>query len=273
QINPDALDEFDETFFLNLSGATGATILDSQGQATIVDDDAAPGLTINDVSVNEGDAGTTAATFTVSLSAASGKTVTVMYATADATATTGDNDYQNLSGSLTFAPGEASKTVTVLVNGDTTFEATETFVVNLSAPVNATLADDQGQGTIVNDDDVPSLSIEDVSVTEGTTATFTIALSNSSSQVITIDFATADGTPASSHYTGVSGPLLFNPVETTKTISLATADDSLNENPEDFFVDLSTPANAFVSDDQGQGTILDNDPSPSVSIGDVSAFE
>ena len=146
--------------------------------ATIVDDDAAPSLAINDISVNEGDAGTTAAAFTVSLSADSGKTVTVNYATADGTATTGNNDYQSLSGSLTFAPGDTSKTVTVLVNGDTAFEPTETFVVNLSGPINATFADDQGLGTIVNDDNVPSVSIDDVRVTEGNTATFTVTLSN-----------------------------------------------------------------------------------------------
>src|SRR5262249_33332989 len=119
QINPDALDEFDETFFLNLSAANGATIVDPQGQAAIIDDDAAPSLTINDVSVNEGNVGTTGAAFTVSLSAASGKTITVNYATADGTATIDNNDYRALNDSLTFAPGETSKTVTVSVNGDT----------------------------------------------------------------------------------------------------------------------------------------------------------
>jgi hypothetical protein len=272
-INPDALDEFDETFVLNLSDATGADILDGTGQATIVDDDGPPSLAINDISINEGDAGTTAATFTVSLSAASGKTITVNYATADGTATTADNDYQGLSGSLTFAPGETSKTVTVSVNGDTAFEPSETFFVNLTGAVNATLADGQGQGTIVNDDDVPSLAINDVSVTEGGTANFTVTLSNPSSQAITVGFATADGTAGSSDYTGGSGTLTFAPGETSKTISVATTDDALNENAETFFVNLSNANNAFISDGQGQGTILDNDTAPSLSIGDVSAFE
>src|SRR5262249_14659846 len=101
------------------------------GRGTILDDDAPPALSIGDVAVTEGDSGTTDATFTVSLSAASGKTVTVDYATADGSAAAGD-DYTAASGTLTFAPGETSKTVTVSVIGDRIDEDDETFVVNLS---------------------------------------------------------------------------------------------------------------------------------------------
>ena len=104
-----------------------------------------PSLTIGDVTVTEGHAGTQSATFTVTLSAASDQPVTVAYATADGTATAG-SDYQAASGTLTFAPGETSKTITVLVNGDRLGEPNETFLVNLSGPTNATIADGQGVG-------------------------------------------------------------------------------------------------------------------------------
>ena len=113
-----------------------------------------PTLSINDVSVTEGNAGATTATFTVSLSAAASTAVTVNYATADATATAG-SDYVAGSGTLSFAVGETAKTLTITVNGDTTVEPNETFLVNLSTPVGATIADAQGQGTIVNDDNPP----------------------------------------------------------------------------------------------------------------------
>jgi hypothetical protein len=115
---------------------------------------ALPSLSISDATVTEGNAGTVTAVFTVTLSAVSVQTVTVSYATASGSATAG-TDYVAASGTLTFAPGTTSQTVTVTVNGDTVPEANETFLVNLSSPTNATIADGQGQGTIVNDDAAP----------------------------------------------------------------------------------------------------------------------
>jgi hypothetical protein len=151
-VNGDTVCEPDETFFVNLSNATGTTIVDGQGQGTIVNDDpCVPSLSINDVTVAEGNSGVTNATFTASLSQTTINTVTVDFATADDTATA-PADYAATSGMLTFAPGESSKTVTVGVNGDTLVEPDETFFLNLSNAVGATIADGQGQGTIVNDD-------------------------------------------------------------------------------------------------------------------------
>ena len=111
-----------------------------------------PAISISDVARAEGHSGQTAFAFTVSLSQASSRVVSVRYAIADGSAKTGDRDYVGKSGTLTFAPGETTKTITVLVNGDTKPEANETFFVNLSAAVNATIADAQGLGTILNDD-------------------------------------------------------------------------------------------------------------------------
>jgi hypothetical protein len=117
-----------------------------------------PSLSVDDVSTAEGDSGARTLTFTVSLSAASNLTVTANFATADSSANAG-SDYQATTGSLTFNPGETSKTIAVTVTGDTTNEPDETFVVNISNPVNATVSDGQGVGTIVNDD-APVLLID-----------------------------------------------------------------------------------------------------------------
>ena len=111
-----------------------------------------PNLSINDVSQDEGNAGTTAFTFTVSISAASASNVTFNWATADGTATAPSDYTAVVGGSGTITAGNTSTTVTVNVNGDTTNEPNETFFVNLSNVSGATVADGQGQGTIVNDD-------------------------------------------------------------------------------------------------------------------------
>jgi hypothetical protein len=104
--------------------------------------------------VTEGNPGPAAtATFSVTLSVASAQTVTVVYATADGTATTG-SDYVAVSGTLTFPPGSTTQSIPVIVNGDTQVESNETFFVNLSAAANAAIADAQGKGTINNDDSV-----------------------------------------------------------------------------------------------------------------------
>ena len=154
--------------------------------------DCKPDITINDVTVTEGDTGTRPVDFTVSLSAASAQTVTVNYATADGTATAG-LDYQTASGTVSFAPGETSKPITITIIGDTLDEANETFFVNLSNPVNGVIVDNQGQGTINDNDPTPSLSINDVTVAEGdsstTPATFTVTLSAASSFTVTVNYA------------------------------------------------------------------------------------
>ena len=267
-VNGDTLDETNETFFVNLSNPTNAAILDNQGLGTITDNDQTPSLSINDLpNIAEGNSGTSTATFTVSLSAASGQTVTVTYATADGTATTADNDYVATAGTLTFNPGDTAKTIPVTINGDTTFEPDETILVNLTSPVNATISDSQGQGTIKNDDASPnpSISIDDVTVNEGDTgttlATFNVSLSFASAQTVTVNYATADGTAkAPSDYQSTSGTLTFNPGDLSKPISVLVNGDTINEAVcETFLVNLSSPTNAVFGDNQGQGSITDND--------------
>ncbi len=164
----DSVAEPNETFNIVLSNASGATIADATGVGTIVNDDSTtlPSLRIGDASFAEGSAAAPGhGTFTVTLSAASATPVTVNFATSNGTATAG-SDYVAQSGSLTFAAGETSKTVTIAAIGDSVAEANEGFTVVLSNAVGATIADGSGAGTITNDD-LPTLSIADTSVVEG----------------------------------------------------------------------------------------------------------
>lgn len=149
----DALDEDNESFYVNLSNASAGTITDGQAVGTITDNDDAPTLAIDDLTVTESDvSGTSDAVFTVTLSAASSKTITVSYATANGTAATSASDYSSASDTLTFAPGDTTQQISVTVLGDTAKESDETFKINLSSLVNATLSDSQGLGTIADND-------------------------------------------------------------------------------------------------------------------------
>ena len=156
----DAIAEANEAFFLDLKTPANATLATSRGKAFIRNDDG-PGISIADaVTVNEGNSGTTAQSFTVTLSAASTNTVTVSFATANGPATggAGPNDFTVTSGTLTFAPGETSKTITVLVKGDTAVESNEKYFVNLSSPTFAILTDSQASAFIRNDDSAALLA-------------------------------------------------------------------------------------------------------------------
>jgi hypothetical protein len=146
----DRLAEASETFAVNFTAPTNASIGDGQGIGTIVDNE--PRVSINSVSKSEGNGKTTIFSFTVSLSAAYDQAVTVNYATAGGTATAG-TDYQSKTGSVTFAPAETIKMITVVVVGDKQREAHETFFIDLWGPSsNALLSVARGIGTIFNDD-------------------------------------------------------------------------------------------------------------------------
>jgi len=164
----DSLIEGPETVLLALAGPIGGNVLGATSTAvlTISDDEPLPQLTIDDVSLVEGDAGTASAVFTVSVSAASTLPVTIDFATADGSASD-PSDYSATSGRLTISAGSTGATVAVTVNGDATVESDETFFVNLTGPTNATIADDQGLASIQNDDawpPDPAPSVTDVRV-------------------------------------------------------------------------------------------------------------
>jgi hypothetical protein len=264
-VNGDLLDEPDETFFVNLANATNATISDGQGVGTIRDDDETrPALSISDVTVAEGNVGTVNAVFAVTLSSSSSQAVTVSFATANGTAVA-PNDYASHSGTLTFPAGTTSQSITVPVNGDLLDEPDETFFVNLANATNATISDGQGVGTIRDDDETrPALSIDDVTVTEGTllgaSAVFTVRLSTASGQAVTVSFATANGTAvAPNDYASHSGTLTFPAGTASLRIAVRVVGDLSDEPDETFFVNLANATNATISDGQGVGTIRDDD--------------
>jgi hypothetical protein len=277
-VKGDTRDEDDETFVLNLSNATSAVITDAQATATITDDDPLPVLAITSASLTEG-SGNKSVSLKVTLAPASGKTVTVQYATGGGTATAGV-DYTSKSGTLTFAPGQASKTVSFATKGDLVDESNETFQVTLSAQTNATLGVPQGTVTILDDDDAtPSISVsigDALPVTEGDSGSqsvaLTVSLSAPPTQSVSVSFATAPDTATSPDFTRKTGTLTFAPGQsTTRTINVSVKGDVRDEGTERFFVNLSSGQGVTIGDGQGIVTILDNDPTPSVSIGDGSA--
>ncbi|HEX2699052.1 MAG TPA: Calx-beta domain-containing protein [Acidimicrobiales bacterium] len=154
-VNGDKADEANETFKVKLSAPTAATLGDSKGVGTIIDDDPSavigPRMAIGDVRAYEGNGGFGFMTFTVSLSKASASTVTANLAVLDGTATSWE-DFFNFDSFVQFDPGVTSVTILVYVLSDTTAEGDETFTLKLSDPVGATLADGKGLGTIINDD-------------------------------------------------------------------------------------------------------------------------
>jgi hypothetical protein len=154
-VNGDTNGEPNETFFVNLSSPTGgATVGDNQGVGTIVNDDSIA-ISINDITKYEMNTGVHGFSFVVSLSAASPVQVWVDFATADGTAMVSDIDYYANSGTVTFFPGQTSKVVTVQAKGDRKVELDEQFYVNLTNPINATIFDAQGVGTLLNEDVPP----------------------------------------------------------------------------------------------------------------------
>ena len=217
---------------------------------------------VDDVAVVEGSAGAPGtAVFNVALTKATTDTVTVPYATANGTASSG-TDYQPRSGTLTFTPGATVRTVAVPLVGDGTDEANKTFAVNLGAPVNAFLADGQGIATIV-DDDGPALSVGDQSVTEGATSAtvqFTVSLASPAGALTTVDYATADvSASAGSDYVATSGTLTFAPGASSTTVAVTVNGDTLDEPSEHFHVNLASAVDGTIVIPSAIGTIVDDD--------------
>ena len=254
----DHLAEQDETFVVNLSGAPNAHIIDGQGFGTILDDE--PRASVDNASVVEGNTGTKALTFTITLSSASDAPVTVSYATANGSA--GAKDYQAVSGTVTFAPGQTSKTVNVLVKGDRLPEDDEGFYLHLTTASGALIDNGWGYGTIL--DNEPRISINSQSLPEGNSGTklmtFTVTLSAAYDQTVTVRFATQDYTANSKDYKSASGSLKFLPGETSKTFTVTIKGDTSAEADEAFYVLLSRPgSNALLQQSYGWGTILNDD--------------
>lgn len=149
-VNGDTVDEAQETFFLDISNVQNATVSSSRGTGFILDDDG-PTISINNATVLEGNSGTKAATFTLTLSGPSVEAIAVRAITTAGTATAA-SDYNSVNLVVVFQPGTVTRTLDVGIIGDTTLESNETFSVNLSEPFGTTISDGQGAGTILDDD-------------------------------------------------------------------------------------------------------------------------
>ena len=268
----DALDEPDETFFLELTAATGATIDDGEGIGTILDDDPPPTVLVPaTLSVPEGQIGDTSfAAVNVTLSAPSGRDVAVNWATADGTATETDADYTGDSGTLQFAPGETEHVLLIPVIGDLSNEADETFTVTLSLPVNANLGNATDTVTIVDNDplptSVPVFDVLDVKKREGASGTstlsFTVTRGDDTASAVTVDYALWDGTANSPlDYTVIppTGTLSLAAGETSKTVDVSLVGDRELEHNETLFLTLNNPSIGGIADGQGTGTIVNDD--------------
>jgi hypothetical protein len=242
-------------------------------------------VSINDVSITEGNSGTQVATFTVTRTGGTAA-FSVNYGTGDGTATSNGTvsvgyDFVGKSGTLSFGNGVNSQTISVTIAGDAIAEPNEIFFVNLFGATNgATIADAQGIGTIVNDDGGPgSISINDVTITEGNSgtqiATFTVTRSGGSA-AFSVDFATNSSTAlAGSDFVANSGTLNFSAGTNTQTISVTINGDATVESDEIFYVNLMNATNGVtIADGQGRATILNDDSGPgSISIDDVTISE
>jgi Calx-beta domain-containing protein/beta-propeller uncharacterized protein DUF5122 len=247
-------------------GFSGAGVLPQSNLVGIGVVEEVPTLSINDVAVAEGDAGSTIANLTLGLSGMTGFPVTVHYQTQDGSATLANADYVAASGTATIDPKTLSVTLPIQVNGDTKHEADETLTVTISSPVNAQIGRATGQVTILNDDGTPSLSINDVTIAEGDTgsvsAVFTVKLSHPTDQPVRVLFHTQNGsaTVANNDYVAVSDTVIVPVKSDSATISVSVIGDLTNELNETFAVVLSDPVNAMIADSSGIGTILNDDP-------------
>ena len=278
QTHEDALDEPDETLFVELSNPIGATLEDGSATGTIIEYDESvplPKLSIADTTAVEGET----ARFTVRLSPAREQTVTVSYRTASGTAVAG-RDFDTAFGTLTFAPGNRRQSIAVPTREDDLDEPNETFTVRLNNAIGATLEDASATGAIVDDDvpvPPPTLSIADATVVEGETARFAVRLSPASEQTVTVSYRTVGGTAAAGQdFDAASGTLTFAPGNTRQSIAVPTRDDALDEPDETFLVTLSNPSGATLEDGSATGTIIDDDvpvPPPTLSIADATVVE
>jgi chitinase len=251
-----------KTFTLNLTSPSNATIATASATGTIVNNNTAP---VPSIGVTGGTAtvgsSATSLAFTVSLSTSSTTTVSVNYATANGSATAG-TDYVAASGTLTFSPGQTSKTVSVTIDANTAPGSTKTFTLNLSSPSNATIATASATGTIDNNNTAPtpSISVANASVTQGsassTTLPFIITLSAPSTSTVTVAYATADGTALNGiDYQAASGTATFSPQSTTTTVNITIYGNVSSTGSKTFSLNLSSPSNATLATSTATGTI------------------
>lgn len=278
----DQINEADEVFDLVLSSPSGAAISRSSAQGIISDNDSAPSISIGDVSTGEA-AGS--ARLSLTLSQASVSSIRVSYATVAGSATPG-SDFTARSGDLYFSPGSVLRYLDIPIANDSVDESDESFSVQLSNPVNATLASASAAVTIVDNDSATGsieLSIADLVVTEGdsgnTNASIIVSLNSPSTSAVTASYAASAGTAsAGSDYNLSAGSITIPAGQLSASIAVAIVGNTTVESSESFTVTLSSPSGATIADGTATITIVDDDtsappPTPTLSIQNGSITE
>ena len=273
----DSLFEGNETFSLSLGTADNASLGNpSSAVLTIEDNDPEPEVMFSEAAyvVIEGDSGDTSVTITATLSAVSGRPVSVSYGTSDDTATNGV-DYTDTSGTLNFSAGDTEETFTFSVIGDEVYEGDEAVDLTLNTPVSATLAAPSSAVlTIIDDDGLPEVSFSAASLniiegdTGSTSVTITATLSAVSGQPVSVSYGSSAGSAAAgSDYTDTSGTLNFSAGDTEKTFTVSVIGDEVYEGDETVDLTLSGPVSATLgAPNSAVLTIVDDDGLPEVSF-------
>lgn len=251
----DRIVEPNEIVKLLFSNAVNAMFTASPYRITLANDDSYPALTISNVTVTEGDAGSVNAAFVVRINKRYPQDVTVQYATQDVAASAGI-DYSMTSGILTFpAGGDTLQIINVPVSGDLVDEANETFKLQLSNAINATLSGSgSATGTITDNDPVPAIRIYDTTATEASgSAAIRVILNIASGRQVTVVYKTQEGTARDTLDYGqiVADTVVFQPGETQKFIYVPVLPDAVTEGNETFSVILQSPVNGTVTASQG----------------------
>ncbi len=268
-IKGDTLDEPDERFLVSFTNPTNAIMggFYGLGFGTITDDDPAPTIVPGQASIVEGNSGVKVLQVPVSLSAPSGQTVTASWTTLNYEAVA-PGDFTAASGTVTFAPGQTTQTVSVTIKGDTLDEPDERFLVSFTNPTNAIMGGFYGLGfgTITDDDPAPTIVPGQASIVEGNSGVkvlqVPVSLSAPSGQTVTASWTTLNyEAVAPGDFTAASGTVTFAPGQTTQTVSVTVKGDTLDEPDERFLVSFTNPTNAIMGGFYGLGfgTITDDD--------------
>ncbi len=238
-----------------------------------------PFFTISNPTIVENNSGTNNLIFKVTLSTTSTQTITVNYATANNTATAG-SDYTAKTGTLTFTPGQISQDIIISVNGDTAIEPDETFLINLSNPSNALITDNQGLGTITNDDvTLPNitLAVSPASVTEdGTTnLVYTFTRSGSTTNALTVNYTLGGTATLNTDYTrtGTTNTVTFAANSSTATVTVDPTPDTIVESDETVILTLASGTGYTVGTTTPVTGTINNDDFSQLSINDITVVE
>ncbi|QFZ92723.2 Calx-beta domain-containing protein [Synechococcus elongatus PCC 11802] len=279
-VNPldDAVVEGDETVVLAVANNPSYTIAPGQGSATVtIQDNDTPPVALPVISVIASDAiaaegGSNTGTFTLSRTGSTTQALTVAYTLAG-TATNG-SDFSQLSGSVTFAAGSSTATVTVNPLDDAVVEGDETVVLAVANNPSYTIAPGQGSATVtIQDNDTPPVALPVISViasdaiaAEGgsNTGTFTLSRTGSTTQALTVAYTLAGTATNGSDFSQLSGSVTFAAGSNTATVTLSPINDSLVEGDETVVLAIANNASYTIAPGQGSATVTiqDNDTPP-----------